>query len=160
MKKLNNHARAVLVAAILTTLVWLLQANYELVVNRSESLPINFVLVEKGKFPKKPEQIFVFKVRNNPHYKMKEMNFIKLAVGFEGDQIEIRGREIYVAGKLIGIAKTNSLKGLPLKMISAGTIPPHKFFAYTPHTDSFDSRYQDLGLVDEKDIIGTALVAF
>jgi conjugal transfer pilin signal peptidase TrbI len=160
MKKLNNHARAVLVAAILTTLVWLLQANYELVVNRSESLPIHFVLVEKGKLPKKSDQIFVFKVRNNPHYKMKEMNFIKRAVGFEGDEIKIKDREVYVAGKLIGVAKTHSLKGLPLKMISTGIIPPHKFFAHTPHVDSFDSRYQDLGLVDEKDIIGTALVAF
>ncbi len=45
-------------------------------------------------------------------------------------------------------------------MVSAGTIPPHKFFAYTPHKDSFDSRYNDLGLIDAKDIIGTAIVAF
>jgi conjugal transfer pilin signal peptidase TrbI len=160
MWKPNNRFRISLIALAATSMIWLLQANYEVVINHSESLPIHFVLIEKGQIPTKLNQIFVFKVRNNPHYKMQEMNFIKLVGGFAGDKIETNGRDFYVRGKFIGTAKTQSLKGLPLEMSKMGTIPEHTFFAYTPHIDSFDSRYQDLGLIDEKDIIGTAVFAF
>ncbi len=171
--------------------VWAVQPNFEIVINRSESLPVHAVIIKKGKLPTKLDQIFVFKVKNNPHYKMKEMTFIKLAGGFEGDKIKAGEKEVYVDGKLIGeakdvnlkavatnseiewkyrevfvgdkligVAKTHSLKGAPLEIIASGVIPVHKFFAYTPHKDSFDSRYNDLGLIDAKDIIGTAIVAF
>jgi conjugal transfer pilin signal peptidase TrbI len=165
IKKLNKRARmasakAVLIAAVIMVIGWILQANFQLVVNRSESLPIRSVLVLKGKIPNKIDQIFVFRVKNNPHYPNQEKEFIKLVGGFAGDQIKIQDREVYVSEKMIGVAKAESLKGLPLTMIDTGTIPPHKFFAYTPHKDSLDSRYQDLGLVDEKDIIGTAIATF
>ena len=167
IKKLSKRARmasakAVAIAATIMVIGWILQANFQLVVNRSESLPIRSVLILKGKLPYKVDQIFVFKVKNNPHYPNQEKEFIKLAGGFAGDEIKVKlsEREVYVTDRLIGVAKAESLKGLPLTMINAGTIPIHKFFAYTPHKDSLDSRYQDLGLVDEKDIIGTAIATF
>lgn len=194
MKKISQRLRKIYVKEILmvsaiVVAVWIIQPNFEIVVNRSESLPIHAVIIKKGKLPTKLDQIIVFKVRNNPHFKMKEMNFIKLVGGFEGDEIkaieketyldgksigeakdfkelpihseiEWKYREVSVGGKVIGVAKTHSLKGKPLEMVSPGIIPPHKFFAYTPHKDSFDSRYNDLGLIDAKDIIGTAIVAF
>ena len=167
MKKLSNRAKiasakAVAIAATIMVTGWIAQANFQLVVNRSESLPIRSALILKGKLPNKVDQIFVFKVKNNPHYPNQEKEFIKLAGGFAGDEIKVKllEREVYVTERLIGVAKAESLKGLPLTMIEAGTIPPHKFFAYTPHKDSLDSRYQDLGLVDEKDIIGSAIATF
>lgn len=165
IKKLSKRARmasakAVAIAATIMVIGWILQANFQLVVNRSESLPIRSVLILKGKLPNKVDQIFVFRVKNNKHYPNQEKEFIKLAGGFAGNEIEIKGGEVYVSGKMIGVAKAESLKGLPLAMIEAGIIPSHKFFAYTPHKDSLDSRYQDLGLVDEKDIIGTAIATF
>jgi type IV secretory pathway protease TraF len=196
MKKISKRLRKIYIKEILIVMamvigVWAVQPNFEIVINRSESLPVHAVIIKKGKLPTKLDQIFVFKVKNNPHYKMKEMTFIKLAGGFEGDKIKAGEKEVYVDGKLIGeekdvnlkavatnseiewkyrevfvgdkligVAKTHSLKGAPLEIITSGVIPAHKFFAYTPHKDSFDSRYQDLGLVDEKDIIGTAIVAF
>jgi conjugal transfer pilin signal peptidase TrbI len=167
MKKLSNRAKiasakAVAIAATIMVTGWIAQANFQLVVNRSESLPIRSVLILKGKLPNKIDQIFVFKVKNNKHYPSQEKEFIKLAAGFAGDEIKVKlpEREVYVTERLIGLAKAYSLMGLPLTMIEGGTIPPHKFFAYTPHKDSLDSRYQDLGLVDEKDIIGTAIATF
>ena len=165
MEKLNKRLREIyikeilMVAAIIVA-VWVLQPNFEIVINRSQSLPINFVLIKKGELPTKKDSIFVFKVRNNPHYKMKETNFIKLLGGTSGEKIIVNDRNIFVEGRLIGAAKTNTLKGQSLTMAESGIIPPHKFFAYTTHKDSFDSRYKDLGLIDEKDIIGTAIFAF
>ncbi len=210
MKKLNKSARiksakAVAIASMIMVTAWIAQANFQLVRNHSESLPFDSVLIRKGKIPNKIDQIFVFKVKNNPHYPNQEKQFIKLVGGFAGDPITTSKSEfvaswspfavdetdkglyfffdqvskilpegklekmgvhlvdkqrVYVNGKMIGLAKTESLKGLPIAMIEAGAIPPHKFFAYTPHKDSLDSRYQDLGLVDEKDIIGTAIATF
>lgn len=98
---------------------------------------------------------------------------------FQKKGFRITDKEVYVNGKSIGIVKPFSKKLLPalefarnkkeekfsikefsLNAIDAGKIPTHKFFAYTPHKDSFDSRYQEIGLIDEKDIIGTAILTF
>jgi type IV secretory pathway protease TraF len=94
----------------------------------------------------------------------------------ERRKITIEDREVFVAGKSIGIAKPftkkfenflkNSSDGkkygenYELHPIRINVIPSKKFFAYTPHKDSFDSRYQEIGLIDEKDIIGTAVLTF
>jgi len=167
-------AKAIIITMIIMVIAWILQSNFCLVINRSESLPLHAVLVKKGKIPTKIDQIFVFKVRNNPHYKMQEMKFIKLVGGLAGDKIELRKAleseaesdenatkaEIYVAEKLIGAVKTQSLKGKTLTAIKPGIISANQFFAYSPNKDSFDSRYQDLGLIDASDIIGTAIASF
>ena len=95
----------------------------------------------------------------------------------EKRKISINDRKVYVAGELIGIAKpfTNKFENFAKKypnagkfddgeyklhVISSGVIPPHKFFAHGTHIDSYDSRYQEIGLIDEKDIIGTAVFAW
>jgi conjugal transfer pilin signal peptidase TrbI len=39
-------------------------------------------------------------------------------------------------------------------------IPQGKYFVWTPHIDSYDSRYDEIGLVDERTIIGVAYPLF
>lgn len=78
----------------------------------------------------------------------------------ESKKLEIKDLQIYVAGKLIGNIKAYSKKNIPLHPLETKIIPKNKFFAYSPHIDSYDSRYQEIGLIDEKDIIGTAIFAF
>lgn len=159
MTKLNNQSKAVIIVIIITVLIWILQ-EYEVVINRSESLPIHAVIVKRGEMPNAINQIFVFKVKKNHHYKMINMNFIKLVGGFPGNKVTHDNQKVYVDDNFIGVSKYHSIKGLPLTQIPDGIIPEHKIFAYTPHINSFDSRYKDLGLIDEKDIIGTAIFAF
>jgi hypothetical protein len=74
--------------------------------------------------------------------------------------MDITDKTVSVSGKQIGVIKGWSKKSEPLSAIHSGIIPGGKFFAYTPHIDSFDSRYQEIGLIDEKDIIGTAILTF
>ncbi len=104
------------------------------------------------------------------------INLAKLSdpEGFKKKDITILDKEIHIAGRLIGVAKPYAkkveelikmksdfdAKEFRLHAIESGKIPAHKFFAYTPHKDSFDSRYQEIGLIDEKDIIGTAILTF
>lgn len=147
--------------------IWIIPANFEIVPNYSESLPYRIVLVKKGRMPTKKDQAFVFYVRNNPQLGVEKIKFIKLVGGLPGDKIEVKGGEVYfdkevfVDGRLIGVAKAYSKKKQQLHAITSDIlIPAHKVFAYTPHKDSFDSRYQEIGLIDEKDIVGTVIFTF
>lgn len=157
VSKLTNSALVVILAI---TAMSMLAARYRIVVNHDGSLPINGVVIKVGQIPTKNDEIFVFNVKNNPHFKSRKIQFIKLIGGFAGDQIKVREREVYVADRPIGFAKTHSRKGVQLTITEEQVIPSQKFFAYTPHKDSFDSRYKDIGLIDEKDIIGTAILTF
>jgi conjugal transfer pilin signal peptidase TrbI len=134
--------------------------KYEIVRNYSESLPYHFVVVKKGEVPNKKDQIFVFYVRDNPLLKVSKIKFIKLAGGLPGDTIDVRKKEIFINRNSIGLIKPYSKKGDSLNAVASGKIPQGKFFAYTPHKDSFDSRYKEIGLINEKDIIGVAIFAF
>lgn len=142
--------------------IWIIPANFEIVPNYSESLPYRIVLVKKGRMPTKKDQAFVFYVKNNPQLGVEKIKFIKLVGGLSGDKIEVKGGdEVFVDGRLIGVAKAYSKKQQKLHAITSDTvIPEHKVFAYTPHKDSFDSRYQEIGLIDEKDIVGTVIFTF
>jgi conjugal transfer pilin signal peptidase TrbI len=135
-----------------------IKQNYLVIHNKSVSLPDKWFVVSKGKVPQKG-QVFAFTAKENTAYKPDEI-FIKIAGGIGGDQISINNRQFYINDQLIGIAKPKSLKGYPLDMLDAGTIPENNFFAYTPHKDSYDSRYNEIGLINAKDIIGTAIFAF
>jgi conjugal transfer pilin signal peptidase TrbI len=157
---LRNRLNILLATILILSLFAMIPRNYEFVINHSGSLPYNVVVIKKGTLPTAADQIFVSFVRDNPVYKSKEVKFIKLLGGKEGDEIKVIGRDISINDKVIGTAKLTSLKGDALTMTAAGKIPAHKFFAYTPHIDSYDSRYKEIGLIDEKDIIGTAIFAW
>ncbi len=222
MKLKNNQKKFLFASLVIICAGVLLASNYEVMRNHTESLPYKYVVLEKGKIPTKRGQVFAFKVHNNSQYhNEKPLNFIKLVGGIAGDEVEVRGgevffgenmlphnqddtlthddlfhiinlaklsdseefnkkkitivdKEVFVAGSLIGVvkpyakkveelikAKTDfDAKKFRLHAIEPSKIPAHKFFAYTPHKDSFDSRYQEIGLIDEKDIIGTAVLTF
>ena len=73
---------------------------------------------------------------------------LKIVGGLPGDAIHVEnGREFTVAGNFRGFAKRHARDGRPLKPFSApSSIPPGYVFITTPHTDSYDSRYEEIGL--------------
>ena len=162
MKELNNRklVLGILIVFFAMVVIWTIPANFEIVPNYSESLPYKWVLVKKGLLPSKRDQVFVFYVRDNKLLGVEKIKFIKLVGGLPGDEVTVKGEEVFVAENLIGIAKPYSKKQQQLRATSSGIIPAHQLFAYTPHIDSFDSRYQEIGLIDEKDIVGTAILTF
>ena len=56
--------------------------------------------------------------------------------------------------------KEKSKKNQKLTAIQSQIISKQKYFFYSLHQDSFDSRYQEIGLIDEKNIVGTAIFAY
>lgn len=158
----NNRIIIAVSTIIIVMAVAYVQQHYLVIHNKSESLPSHWFVISKGQIPQK-DQIFAFKAKDNPAYKAGEI-FIKIVGGAGGDEVKIKERNFYITNQFgdqfIGTAKTESLKGLSLEMLDAGIIPEHFFFAYTTHKDSYDSRYKEIGLINEKDIIGTAVLAF
>lgn len=84
------------------------------------------------------------------------MGFLKVVVGLPGDSVAWRGREVLVNGRPIGLAKERASTGEALELGPAGRLPNDRYFLWTPHPDSFDSRYADIGWIHRDRILGRA----
>ena len=82
--------------------------------------------------------------------------FAKQVVGLPGDLVERRGRAFFVAGRYVGAAKLRTRDGAPTTLGPVGVIPSGRYFVVTPHADSLDSRYAEIGWVGRDRIIGVA----
>ena len=128
--------------------------------NRTASLNGYLYLVVKN-----PEEIHrgdlvaFYPPPNNPFNKNDEW-FVKQVVGMAGDEIIVKDRIFFINNVELGKAKESTLSGYELEALPAGTISNNKYFVWTSHKDSFDSRYKLVGLIDEKDIFGTAYLLF
>lgn len=83
-------------------------------------------------------------------------DLVKRVIAVEGDHIKIENSNVYVNDKLIEepYIHDNYTEGV-IDMV----IPEGKVFAMGDNREkSLDSRYEDVGLVDEKDIMGKVMV--
>jgi conjugal transfer pilin signal peptidase TrbI len=90
----------------------------------------------------------------------KGVTFVKMVKGLPGDQVDVKGREVFVNGDSAGVAKLVSRAGLALEVGRAGVIPPGRFYAFAPSADSLDSRYALTGWIDQAEVIGQAIPLF
>jgi conjugal transfer pilin signal peptidase TrbI len=72
----------------------------------------------------------------------------KIVVGVAGDDVYTMSNHIIVNGVDRGIVLHKSPhSGKPLATIQSCTIPDGYVYVWAPHPESFDSRYQDIGLI-------------
>jgi conjugal transfer pilin signal peptidase TrbI len=152
--------RLVVISLLLVILVFgtllLLHRSYEYSVNLSQSLPETFFIIEKQKpYHLNRGEYIGFAWRGGWGYP-KHMTFVKQVAGVAGDRVYLHSRFLYVNGELIGYVKPKSKGGIPLHPLNTAVIPKGKLFVRATHMDSFDSRYEEFGLVDEQQIIGRA----
>jgi conjugal transfer pilin signal peptidase TrbI len=83
---------------------------------------------------------------------------IKKIVGREGDKLsyDVQGN-LWVGTQKIGKAKTQARDGRKLTPIKSGVIPQGMVFVEGEHERSFDSRYEELGLIPEAALGGRVL---
>ena len=74
----------------------------------------------------------------------------KQVIGIAGDCISIKDNHICINDQVYGDILERSKSGLDLHPIAEGIIPEGYLFVYAPHPDSFDSRYQEFGLVNQE----------
>ena len=89
----------------------------------------------------------------------KKVLFVKYVKGVAGDMVTRSGEreeKFYINGEYVGTAKRFSRGGLPLVASTSGVIPVNAFFMWSPHEDSYDSRYKEIGWIGHDRIIGTA----
>lgn len=134
-------------------LLWFIQ-HYRIAGNETDSLPDRFFLVELGQFPPQRGDKLAFHVGGGVRHYPAGMVFVKRVAGLPGDRIEWRGEQVYVAGKLVGRAKPRNRFGEALAWTAAGVIPAGHYFVSTPHPDSYDSRYAEIGLVSAEQVMG------
>jgi signal peptidase I len=88
----------------------------------------------------------------------RNVEYIKRVIGKGGDTIEIRNQVVYRNGEALTEPYVNTD---PYPDFAKVTVPEGKYFVMGDNrANSSDSRYESLGFVDEKDIVGHAIFRF
>lgn len=123
--------------------------------NVTDSLPGRVYLIVKVQRPAVGDKV-AFYPPPTPYYPANVF-FTKILIGQAGDVVSHQGRDVFLNGKKIGTALDfDSSRHRPLHMAPAGVIPAGHYFVWTPHPRSYDSRYADIGLVSDAQILGRA----
>jgi conjugal transfer pilin signal peptidase TrbI len=118
-----------------------------------------------------PQKLFIIKLRPKKIAKGDYVIFeqevlgrkqwlIKRVLGTENDQINCQEKGVWVNQLYIGDAKSHSKEGQPLLMAKPAVIQAGYLFTAGSHPDSFDSRYQAVGLIHQDRIIARAYPLF
>ncbi len=86
--------------------------------------------------------------------------FFKVVRGLPGDTVTVSGRQVAINGEDVGVAKTQAYDHRPLAPIAPTVIPPRYYYVQGTSPDSFDSRYQESGLVRAEQVIGVVVPLF
>jgi len=124
-------------------------------VNETESLSHWAFVTDHRRRTPKAGDLVDFVAPPNPYYP-RGARFVKVVYGVEGQLVERRGLEVFVAGRRVGRAKTHARDGRATRLGPTGPIPPGRYFVGTPHPDGYDSRYAEIGFISRTDIVGVA----
>lgn len=122
--------------------------------NASESLEHHVFFLQKNKLVGQDDFV-VFK-KETENILPDNTRFIKQVAGVAGDVITHQSGKVFINGHEIGEIKQRTKSGKLLWPGYTGKIPEGFYFVYTPHPRSFDSRYSQMGLIHESEIIARA----
>lgn len=159
MKNKNYGPFIIAIGAVilLFTSIWV--TNFG-VINRNitQSLPNSYFYISYNSKVNDRYQYVQFWTRNDEFF--GTLKFTKQVMGLPGDTITVKKNEVWINGLLVGVIKSHTQKGITLKPIHSGVIPANHYYVAGQHPDSYDSRYESLGLINEDQIIGRAYPLF
>jgi type IV secretory pathway protease TraF len=126
------------------------------VLSATESLPYRFFVLQKRSGPSshcpKKEAYVLFR-----HLGM-DIPVIKQVKGIPGSIVRFDDQgQLWIDDFCVGKVHTTSITGKPVTPIKEGLIPPGYVFGYATHERSFDSRYQEFGLIPIESIQGSGI---
>ena len=128
--------------------------DHFILINQTQSLPNWVFIVDKGTLPRKGDMV-AFIPGPNAYYPDK-LPFVKIVRGVGGDKVTIEGVDIVVNGQRLGAIKSLTGANPKVTAMDEGAIPDGHYFVWSPSPDSFDSRYKEIGYVENSRIIGRA----
>lgn len=142
------------------TLLWY-GDRYQIALNITNSLPGTLYVVDISdpNYQPKLGDIVAFKAPPGGLYG-DHAQFLKIIKGQAGDIVTWHQRTFFINDEVLGVRAERSSGGEPLGQGFEGKIPSNKYFVWTPHEGSYDSRYSDIGLIDRRSIIGPARLLF
>lgn len=149
----ENRAKNLVAVIVLLLGVIVFTASFKsaMLVNRSNSLSHRLYLLVKGNNWQKGDLVAI---KNFVTSYTKDQHFTKQIIGVVGDKITVADNYVLVNGIKHAKLKPQTKDNKPLTPIIAQIIPSQYFFVLAEHKDSFDSRYQEFGLVRENHIEG------
>ena len=124
--------------------------------------------------PSLPYRFFIFYKRQEPSLNVPEhdcyvlfyheavnTHVIKHVKGLPGAHLRYDEEgQLWVDGYCVGKPHATSRAGKKVNRIQPGIIPEGYIFVYAPHDRSFDSRYEDFGLIPIQSIqgVGVAII--
>lgn len=126
--------------------------------NETDSLLGAWYVIVKGDIPTRRGELLGYRGGPNKRYPVGIL-WVKTVGGIGGDRVEVEDRRFHVNGLSL-YAKPKTRFGEPLDQGPTGTIPPGHYFVYTPHPDSYDSRYAEIGWISPTQVVGRAYQVF
>lgn len=129
------------------------ERSWYLTFNWTDSLPHWAYVIDETAKPTVGDYVDFWPPENDYY---EGISFVKQVVAGPGDTVTCDGRRFLLDGVTIAIAKEVSQVGDPLSLGPCGVVPPGHYFVTTPHKDSFDSRYGEIGYVPLARVRGVA----
>lgn len=150
-----------LIALICAAATALVQRYIRIGFNETHSLQARVFLIIRHVLPRDRGDYVVFRWQGQGGFYRPGVLFTKIIRGVPGDVVEVAPDGLVkVSGAAIGYARTRARNGAPLEAIAPGVIPTGHFFVAGQTEDSFDSRYQLVGLIKKEHVVGRAYAVY
>lgn len=166
LAQMRRMAPVLLVMALMMLALVLFRERYEVGINLDHSLPWKVWWIEKG-VPPAVGDFVAFRFRGDSPWFPKETMFVKQLVGRTGAVVEAR-RERGCLFYRVRLSWTEyaigcfheQAEGVRLHSGPVGRVPAGKLVVRGFDPASFDSRYAEVGWVDESAVVGRAVPLF
>jgi conjugal transfer pilin signal peptidase TrbI len=128
--------------------------------NWTPSLPYRIAWLVHGPHPLRRGDFIVFSFDGAAQARYPGLHgqpFFKIVRGLPGDAVTVTGRHVAINGEEVGVAKMQAYDHRPLDPITPTVIPPGHYYVQGTSPASFDSRYQDSGLVRAEQVVGVVI---
>lgn len=150
-KQIKNFSAGIVL--LLGVIAFIAPFKSALLFNKSDSLPHKVYFLIKGNNWQKGDLVAIKNFTTNY---TQNQHFTKQIVGEAGDQITVVDGYVLVNDIKYAKLKPKTKDHKKLTPIVEEKIPQQYFFVLAQHKDSFDSRYQEFGLVHKDYIEGKA----
>ncbi len=145
----------VVTSLLLTITAYAASSWFELVLNRSNSLPGTVYFLDKTTAPSCGNTTVFDMPEESRFYRGSRM--IKVIQGCPGDRISLIGQTIFLNDIEVAEAMQRTTNRMyDLVVIDSGVIPDKHFYLAATHPRSYDSRYRSFGLRHADELLGKA----